>query len=725
MQSTEEDHTQPWTSTQSYQAAFQQLGHQSFYSPRTVSDNISVGVEVPHTAGMLDRNFTDSMGLDFQPSAFQNLSIHQVGPDMNGYHSGIMAPNATALTTPHHNHSDSGVSLPPYGDNLHLQSRVPPALSWGPFTEIAPGPTPIPSQQAPKPQVEIRVESDTLKTRAEKQVNMTLTFKNLPPHYVNIHFPRSSMTKPKYLAPRSEVESLKKQGKTLHLTMYCVSYTWVKKNGLELPMARARNEVPNVRRDPGTDIDQLKKDDDTHPRQGAELVICRKCKERERKRLGRVKEGVKEVKDYGEWAKYEDDHFVMVNEQEIKGLSAEPGSVLRPGQLATKSIKFRLRFACYCRHQDEPPTGGYKCIFTLWDYSTMEVLGQEVTGAFSITDDHKTRETMDYPPEDTVVAPSSGWKTHNHVSSVSAAFSQPPTPTGVSFSAANGIATNFFGTLPEKPPILAQASTPGAIYPGQSLPPNMVSSEPATPIRQHSRPQSRGQFPQMNLANIHNGLNSGAAQPGSQPPADFVFTSGPPLPHYQKSEQLSPYGHPLGSAATNWQPTIDFQPQQVNNFTSPVEQPAAGYQSQQVGILANLTEQPATYSGHLVATSAASPYVKEEPNSPTHPPNLQSHLQQLSPSELATPGSATFYDNGLDCFSSQASSQAGSALPSRAQSMTDFSKMFNGKRDTWGDWGNYPSAPATAVHTPRFTLSRPPSPSFPHQPHIKRQRQAF
>lgn len=692
------------TSSMSYQHGFPLQSPVGFYSPRSVSNNMPVGPEVVNAANILDHNVGDNGAVDFHASMFQNPSVQQAGPHSNGYHPGIIAPIPTALAAPHHNHSDSGVSLPPYGDNLHLQNRVSPASAWRPNHELAPGPTLVPSTPMPKPEVEIKIEQNTLKSRAEKQVDFTLTFQNLPPHYDKIHFPQRLLSKPKYFAPRSEVDVLRKKGNTLHLTVYCVSCTWVKENGLKLPLARAREAVPNVRRDPTKEIDQLKKDDPTHPRQGAELVICRKCKERERKRLGRVKEGVEEVKDFGEWAKYEDDHFVMFNEQEIKALSKEAGSLLRPGELATRTIKFKLRFACYCRHQEEPPTGGYKCIFTLWDFSTMEVLGQKVTEAFSITDDHKVRETQEDPD------------TTAQASSSNAGLSQPQTPLGMQFPPPNPNATNFIITLSQGPLAMAQTAGPAPIYSGPSLPHSVIPSEPVTPIRQNSRPQSRGQYTHIN--GTLNRLSLAAAQMGSRPPSDYTLNSGPPLSHYHQPEQPDLFDPSYATVTTNWQPATGYPPQ-LNNFTGAVEQPHTTYQAQQVSNFISPVEQSATYTGDFVASSASAQYVKEEPQSPSHPPSSYAQSQQFSPTEQAT-----FFDPRFERFSSQASSQTDAGLPSRAQSMTDFSRYFDvmGREDAYG---NYPSAPATAVHTPLFTLSRPPSPSFPQQPHNKRQRHGF
>ncbi|ORY18000.1 hypothetical protein BCR34DRAFT_378818 [Clohesyomyces aquaticus] len=232
--------------------------------------------------------------------------------------------------------------------------------------------------------------TDKQKTRAETQIKVKLTLDPLDRTYKYARFPRKMMAKPKLLATDEEKAECEAEGGVLDLGISLVCATAIEDpEQHEQALRRARGELPAQRRATDVSLAELDKEDPTHPQNGGEVVICEGCKERERKRYDRKK---KRAEDETEWLANEDHRVIMINEKEYQvweelkldddtqGFSDD-----------ARRVKFNMRIACYCRHQEEKTPVGYRVIFTLKD-STGYCVAQRTSGVIQVTDDHKNKD---------------------------------------------------------------------------------------------------------------------------------------------------------------------------------------------------------------------------------------------------------------------------------------------------------------------------------------------
>lgn len=292
------------------------------------------------------------------------------------------ASNSSNTASPHNDMIFSNANSP--GDYTRDQSQTSsPAASNDAFAR---GDSIMIPQSIEPPKVGIFF--DKTKTRAETQIKTMLTLDPLPRHYQWARFPRHTLSKSKQLASSDEIESNENGDSAIRVDLTLVCATTVEQPaGLERALRRARGAEKTPRRDPGTQVSDIEKDDPTHPQNGGAVVICEGCKERERKRYDRKKKRNQEEEN--EWSNYEDDRIIMINEKEFKRWQdVEQGQQHGPD---AKKVEFAMRITCYCRHQEEKSPVGYKVIFTFRDTNST-VLAQKVSEIIQITDDHKNRE---------------------------------------------------------------------------------------------------------------------------------------------------------------------------------------------------------------------------------------------------------------------------------------------------------------------------------------------
>ncbi|KAF1918178.1 hypothetical protein BDU57DRAFT_189474 [Ampelomyces quisqualis] len=289
-------------------------------------------------------------------------------------------------------------------------------------------------QSVDPPKVSIFV--DKTKTRAETQIKTMLILDPLPRHVQYARFPRHTLSKSKQLASNDEIVANESGDAAIRVDLTLVCATTVETQaGMNRALRRARGAEKIPRRDPGTQVSDIDKEDIVHPQNGGAVVICEGCKERERKRYDRKKKRNQEEEN--EWSNYEDDRIIMINEKEFKRWQdVDQGQQHGPD---AKKVEFAMRITCYCRHQEEKSPVGYKVIFTFRD-TTGAVLAQKVSEIIQITDDHKNREmplvgsiTTDFsvhPPrrEDSMAAQYNMPMYNYSAPHVYGMYSQPTTP---------------------------------------------------------------------------------------------------------------------------------------------------------------------------------------------------------------------------------------------------------------------------------------------------------
>lgn len=291
------------------------------------------------------------------------------------------ASNSSNTASPHNDMVFSNANSP--GDYTRDQSQTSsPDASNDAFVRDS---IVIPQSIEPP---KVGIFFDKTKTRAETQIKTTVTLDPLPRQYQWARFPRHTLSKSKQLAGNEEIEANENGDSAIRVDLTLVCATAVEQPaGLERALRRARGAEKMPRRDPGTQVSDIDKEDPTHPQNGGAVVICEGCKERERKRYDRKKKRNQEEEN--EWSNYEDDRIIMINEKEFKRWQdVEQGH--QQGADA-KKVEFAMRITCYCRHQEEKSPVGYKVIFTFRDTSNT-VLAQKVSEIIQITDDHKNRE---------------------------------------------------------------------------------------------------------------------------------------------------------------------------------------------------------------------------------------------------------------------------------------------------------------------------------------------
>lgn len=256
-------------------------------------------------------------------------------------------------------------------DDSHLRSATPDVIY-------------IPQAIEP-PRVSVFL--DKTKTRAEIQIKMTVILDPLPDHFKWARFPRNTLSKPKQLASDGEIQANERQDGAVRMGLALVCATAVdKKEGMDRALRRARGDERIPRRPRGVAINEIDREDPAHPQKGGAILICERCKERERKRYDRKKQC---NENENEWNQYKDDRVIIVNEKEFKRWQ----DVESDGQYtsAAKKVEFPMRIACYCRHQEEKSPVGYRVIFTFMDGNDT-VLSQYASEIILITDDHKNKE---------------------------------------------------------------------------------------------------------------------------------------------------------------------------------------------------------------------------------------------------------------------------------------------------------------------------------------------
>ncbi|KAF2640886.1 hypothetical protein P280DRAFT_400248, partial [Massarina eburnea CBS 473.64] len=210
-----------------------------------------------------------------------------------------------------------------------------------------------------------------------------------------LHFPSRSIAKPKLHATDADRKEIYSSGEgilDMDVTLICTAAFQTKEDETRA-LRRAAGLEKMPKRDPKTPLSELDKNDERHPQNGGEVVICDGCKERERKRYDRKK---KKSPEDERFIKYENDRVIMINEKEYKKFQpiARTERHYSPNAL---SIDFALRIACYCRHQEDKSPQGFRIIFTFRDSSTHEVLGQNISNVIHITDDHKNKDLVICP----------------------------------------------------------------------------------------------------------------------------------------------------------------------------------------------------------------------------------------------------------------------------------------------------------------------------------------
>ncbi|KAF1938185.1 hypothetical protein EJ02DRAFT_31222 [Clathrospora elynae] len=233
------------------------------------------------------------------------------------------------------------------------------------------------------------IKLDKNKNRAETQIKTEVIMDPLPGHCQWIRFPRHNLAKPKQMASAEEIEANEKNNCAVRMHLTLALATAVETtDGLERAFRRARGEEPTPKRPRGVAITDIAKDDRSHPQNGGAVVICEGCKEREAKRFNRKKK--READDEKEWAGYEDERIIMINEKEFKRWQDVEEDA--DYSMNAKRAEFVMRITCYCRHQEDKSPVGYRVIFTFKDVND-NVLAQEISEIVQITDDHKNKET--------------------------------------------------------------------------------------------------------------------------------------------------------------------------------------------------------------------------------------------------------------------------------------------------------------------------------------------
>ena len=262
-----------------------------------------------------------------------------------------------------------------------------PSLPPRPVTTIPPAP----ARRYPN----IYFHYERSKTRAETQIKCAMAFECLDPKFKQIQFPAKTIAKPKYLLSEQEqLQAQEESGETLFMDLCLVLASAVQKDeDREAALERARTNTMR-KRSPDKPLSDLDKNDPCHPQNGGEVVICAGCDQREEKRAARRKKPGLE----SEWRKYRWERVVMINQKQIKKLEdldhQRPTLFQLPQVMGpTKEVDFDFRIACYCRHQEEKTSNGYCIIFTFRD-DQGNVVKQFLTPPFSITDDHKNKDSI-------------------------------------------------------------------------------------------------------------------------------------------------------------------------------------------------------------------------------------------------------------------------------------------------------------------------------------------
>jgi hypothetical protein len=277
--------------------------------------------------------------------------------------------------------TDSGVAFEP-GSPFFLDfppsSILPPPCSVS-SNSIHPEIPMLTSQQ-------VYFEYETLKTRAETEFKVHLVLDIDGSNFDKIHFPRKAISKAKQLAGMEEKADVTGEVNVVRMDTYLVCAS-----AMAYPLLfgqalrRARGEEEEPQRDADVEVSALPRAHPGHPQNGGQVRICKRCQTREHNRVSRRKPGYVQTAMEKVWHEYDHDRVIIINALEYTALQRPdiPGF----GESA-REVKFSMRIACYCRHQQEDAQSGFQVIFTFKN-SEGAVLAQEVSRPFQISDDHK------------------------------------------------------------------------------------------------------------------------------------------------------------------------------------------------------------------------------------------------------------------------------------------------------------------------------------------------
>jgi hypothetical protein len=233
---------------------------------------------------------------------------------------------------------------------------------------------------------QVYFEYETLKTRAETEFKVRLVLDIDGSNFDKIHFPRKAISKAKQLVGMEEKADVTGEVSVVRMDTYLVCAS-----AMEYPLLfgqalrRASGEEEEPPRDPDVEVSALSRAHPGHPQSGGQVRICKRCQIREHNRVSRRKPGYVQTAMEKVWHEYDHDRVIIINAPEYTALQRPdvPGF----GESA-REVKFGMRIACYCRHQQEDAQSGFQVIFTFKN-SEGVVLAQEVSRPFQISDDHK------------------------------------------------------------------------------------------------------------------------------------------------------------------------------------------------------------------------------------------------------------------------------------------------------------------------------------------------
>ena len=276
----------------------------------------------------------------------------------------------------------------------------PPPLETDPSSAPAPLSN-LPSAQRVSPT--LTIHPTHFKSRVETQVPIRLYLHPMPPGVTKLHLPPYAISKPKLMANPAPAKS----PDTLELTAMLVCASAMEREGkLQQAFARAAGHPESsshVTGSPTTSSSSSSSSGGSSPvdgrvhdkrLDGADVRICTRCIDRERKRAARKKNwSLEEQEIFGR-----DEHLrvIVFNTTEIKDWqSISPNSGKDAPRAGTPpevpgdamQVNLPMRIACYCRHHNEKQ--GFRVIFTLKDHRGA-LVAQAITTSIMITDDHKT-----------------------------------------------------------------------------------------------------------------------------------------------------------------------------------------------------------------------------------------------------------------------------------------------------------------------------------------------
>ncbi|PVH99650.1 hypothetical protein DM02DRAFT_491839, partial [Periconia macrospinosa] len=382
--------------------------------------------------------------------------------------------------------------------------------------------------QSNEPPVQVYLKGDKSKTRAETQIKMELLL--TPTNYEHIRFPPQTLAKPKQHATAQDREDAEAKGRIVEMQVNLVCATAVEEpedRARALRRAAGKEHMP--RRPPHVQLAELDKDDERHPQNGGEVVICEGCKERERKRYDRKK---KKTTDEDGFLKYENDRVIMINEKEYKRFK-EPTDP-KCSSPDAKQVDFAMRIACYCRHQEDKSPQGYRVIFTLRDGNSGNIVAQQLSDIFHITDDHKNKEpemqprAINIPTQQYVAQPQQYPQHQQHPQNICIPYapslghySQPTTPIVPQF--ANPLSP--LEAAYQQPPPQMSVGIPQShrqVAPQFSSPPPSAS---AATFARHQRGPSSFDTPMISPTNPRMNMETQIPRPQSIDSFQFSFSS--------------------------------------------------------------------------------------------------------------------------------------------------------------------------------------------------------